>query len=189
MHIDKPLDRRAIDILNGGIETTVQDYPGRRIGLGIPRSGPMDSLAFRIANILVGNDPGTEGLETTLMGCRLYFHASAIVAFAGAEAPISIDGKEVPMWQAVVVPSGSKVVIRSVKDKGFRVYMAVRGGFPDIPQYLGSKSTSMGLGGYQVRRISQNIGILSTFDDACLEGTCLDGWRSHFSRRLRIEIR
>ena len=44
-----------IRVLEGGWYTTVQDYPGR-VGyweVGVPPSGPMDSLAFRIANRLV----------------------------------------------------------------------------------------------------------------------------------------
>ena len=41
------------------------NYPGRRIGLGMPRSGPVDAFAFRMADVLVGNEPGMEGLETT----------------------------------------------------------------------------------------------------------------------------
>ena len=40
-----------------GTHTTVQDYPGR-LGywdVGVPPSGPMDALAFRLANRMVGN--------------------------------------------------------------------------------------------------------------------------------------
>ena len=46
-----------IEVINAGLYTTVQDYPGR-VGywnVGIPPSGPMDALAFRIANRLVSN--------------------------------------------------------------------------------------------------------------------------------------
>ena len=42
----------SIDVLNAGVQTTIQDYPGR-IGywnVGVPPSGPMDSLAFRLAS-------------------------------------------------------------------------------------------------------------------------------------------
>ena len=49
-----------------------QDYPGRT-GLwhvGVPPSGPMDSLAFRLANALVGNPEDAAGLEVTLSGAR-----------------------------------------------------------------------------------------------------------------------
>lgn len=40
---------------------------------------------------------------------------------------------------------------------GFRAYLAVRGGFPEVPKYPGSKSTSMGLGCYQVRWIYTRV--------------------------------
>ncbi|KZT03045.1 urea carboxylase [Laetiporus sulphureus 93-53] len=145
---------RAMDVLSGGLETSVQDYPGRRIGMGIPRGGPMDPLSFRVANMLVSNDLGTEALEITLTGCRLYFHVSAIIAVTGAPARVTIDGQEVPMWSSVVVPARGKVTVGMVKGSGFRTYLAVRGGFPEIPRYLGSKSTSTGLGGYQGRALA-----------------------------------
>ena len=46
-----------------GTQTTVQDYPGR-LGywdVGVPPSGPMDALSFRLANRLVGNADGAAG--------------------------------------------------------------------------------------------------------------------------------
>ena len=65
----KGFDYRAgtIEVLDGGTMTTVQDYPGR-IGywaVGVPPSGPMDSLSFRIGNQLLGNAEGAAAL------CRL----------------------------------------------------------------------------------------------------------------------
>ncbi|KAI0759541.1 urea carboxylase [Trametes elegans] len=149
-----PFTPRAFTVLSGGLETTVQDYPGRRIGLGIPRSGPMDSFAFRIANILVGNEPGTEGLELTLTGCRLVFHAPAAIAVTGATVKVTVNGQEVSMWESIVMPAGGKLVVGNAKGTGMRAYLAVRGGFPEIPKYLGSKSTSLGLGGYQGRAVT-----------------------------------
>ncbi len=47
----------TIDVLSPGVQTTVQDYP-RANGywnIGVPLSGPMDGLAFRLANRLVAN--------------------------------------------------------------------------------------------------------------------------------------
>ncbi|OCH84481.1 urea carboxylase [Obba rivulosa] len=145
---------RAMTVKNGGLETTVQDFPGRRVGLGIPRSGPMDSLAFRVANILVGNAPGTEALEITLTGCELVFHVSAVIAVTGAAAPVTMNGDKVTMWQSVLMDAGGRLRVGAVKGGGFRVYLAIKGGFPEIPTYLSSKSTSMGLGGHQGRSLS-----------------------------------
>lgn len=175
---------RTIDVLSGGLETSVQDYPGRRIGMGIPRSGPMDSLAFRIANILVGNEPGTEALEVTLVGCRLFFHISAVVAVTGAPVRVTVNGQGVEMWQSVVIPAGAKVVVDTIKNAGFRAYIAVRGGFPEIPLYLGSKSTSTGLGGYQVRRNA----ILNLFRRSIhCAGACSSRRRSACSWYLHVK--
>lgn len=137
-------------MLHGGLETTVQEYPGRRLGRGIPRSGPMDALAFRAANILVGNAPGVEALELTLVGCQLRFHVPAVVAVTGADASVTADGAAVPMWGRICVPAGATLAVGTVAGPGLRVYVAVKGGFPEVPAYLGSKATSMGLGGYQV---------------------------------------
>ena len=50
----------GIEVVEGGAQTTVQDWPGR-VGLwhvGVPPSGPMDALSFRLANRLVGNPEG-----------------------------------------------------------------------------------------------------------------------------------
>ncbi|KAI0339186.1 urea carboxylase [Trametopsis cervina] len=149
---------RAVDVLSGGVETTVQDFPGRKLALGIPRSGPMDPLALRIANLVVGNHEGTEGLEITLpaVGCRLFFHVDAVVCVTGASAKVTVGGEERSMWSKVIVPAKTKLVISAIGagvGVGFRTYLAIRGGFPDVPTYLGSKSTSMGLGGYQGRAL------------------------------------
>ncbi len=67
----------TIRVLAAGALTTVQDYPGR-IGLwnvGVPPSGPMDALAFRLGNRLLGNDEGAAGIEFTAAGPTLRFNA------------------------------------------------------------------------------------------------------------------
>jgi urea carboxylase len=134
---------------------TIQDLPGRRIGLGIPQSGPMDSRAFSAANILAGNTAETGALEIVVLpgaGCKLKFHSFAIVAITGKPATVKINGEHVPMWARLTVSENATLDIAGLPSPGFRVYLAVRGGFPEVPRYLGSKSTSMGLGGYQVLR-------------------------------------
>jgi len=77
-----------------------------------------------------------------------------VVAVTGMDVILKLNGHIVPMWSRIVVPQGGKLEIEA-KDignstTGFRVYLSISGGFPDVPVYLGSKSTSMGLGGYQV---------------------------------------
>ena len=59
-------------MLSPGTFSIVVDYPGR-LGywdVGIPPSGPMDSLAHRLANRIVGNPEGAAALELTLVGAQ-----------------------------------------------------------------------------------------------------------------------
>ena len=67
----------AIEVVRPGMSTTVQDWPGR-VGywqVGVPPSGPMDDLSFRLANVAVGNPEGAPGLEAVMTGPALRFAA------------------------------------------------------------------------------------------------------------------
>ncbi len=148
----------TIDVITGGAYTTVQDLPARKgVGNGVPESGPMDSVSFRIANTIVGNPENTEALEVTLIGPELLFNAPGIVSVTGAVVDVSIDGRKVDMYSRLLVPAGKKLKLGMAKS-GCRSYIAVKGGFPAIPIYLGSKSTTstLGLGGYQGRQLLPN---------------------------------
>jgi urea carboxylase len=131
----------AIEVLDGGAFTTVQDLPGR-VGywhIGVPPSGPMDDLSHELANRVVGNAPGAAALELTRSGPTLRFPAGAVVALVGAAMPITIDGvPAVPDHPLVVAPGG--VVVAGVATDGLRATLAVRGGI-ELAPYLGSRST------------------------------------------------
>jgi hypothetical protein len=101
-----------------------------------------DSVSFRVANLLVGNPPGTAGLEMTLIGPELLFRCDAIVALAGAPTPATLDGVPFPAYTRRKIKAGQKLQIGAVEGKGCRTYLAVRGGFPRIADYLGSKATT-----------------------------------------------
>lgn len=137
--IYKPL---TIDVEDGGVMTTIQDYPGR-VGywaVGVPPSGPMDHFAFRFANQLVGNAEGVAGLEITLIGPKLKFNTAAVIAITGAPIEVMLDGMPITMWQSQEVKAGSVLKLGKIIGAGCRAYLAVKGGF-DVPDYLGSKST------------------------------------------------
>lgn len=132
----------TIDVLEGGVISTIQDYPGR-IGywaVGVPPSGPMDHLAFRLGNKLVGNAEGVAGLEITLIGPKLKFNTDAVIAITGAPIDTTLEGKTIAMWQSQLVKAGSTLKLGNIKKFGCRAYLSVQGGF-DVPDYLGSKST------------------------------------------------
>jgi urea carboxylase len=132
----------TIEVLSPGTQTTIQDWPGR-VGywaVGVPPSGPMDPLSFRLANRLLGNDEKAAGIETTLSGPTLKFNTGTVICLAGAELAATLDGEPVPYWQAVSVKAGQVLKLAGVKGPGVRAYIAVRGGI-DVPLYLGSRST------------------------------------------------
>ncbi len=134
--------RNAIDVMAPGTQTTIQDYPGR-LGywhVGVPPSGPMDSLAFRAANRLVGNCEGAPALEITVAGPTLRFRADATIALTGADFGARLDGAVVARWQAIRVGAGAVLEMGAAGGSGARAYLAAAGGF-DAPEYLGSAST------------------------------------------------
>lgn len=132
----------TVEVLEGGTQTTVQDYPGR-LGywaVGVPPSGPMDDLAFRFANRLVGNAEDAAGLEMAISGPTLRFHREAVIALSGADMGATLDGVAAPLWSAFRVQPGSVLKLGAAAAGGSRAYLAIRGGF-DVPVYLGSRST------------------------------------------------
>jgi 5-oxoprolinase (ATP-hydrolysing) subunit C len=147
----------AAEVLEGGIQTTVQDFPGRpgMLAQGFFPAGPMDHFAFRAANLLVGNPESAAGLEVTLGNFALRFDADATVAVCGAEAPITVDGEEIPAWESREVRAGSELRIGIAPGPGFRMYVAVSGGI-DVPPLFGSRATyTMGaLGGFEGRALA-----------------------------------
>jgi urea carboxylase len=131
----------TIDVLTPGVQTSVQDWPGRQgfWDVGVPPSGPMDAYAHRVANRLVGNAFDAATLECTLSGPSLKFNAEAVIALTGAPVSLALDGQPLALWQSHRVPAGSVLSIGRA-EAGCRLYLAVGGGL-DTPLYLGSRST------------------------------------------------
>ena len=140
--------RNAIEILEGGTQTTVQDYPGRTgfWNVGVPPSGPMDHLSFRIANRIVGNPEGAAAIEFATMGGRIRFDADTLIALTGADMGAKLAGQPVPCWQSIEVKAGQVLSLGAAAKEGIRAYLAIRGGI-DCQPYLGSRATFM-LGGF-----------------------------------------
>ena len=132
---------RSIEVLEPGIQTTVQDYPGR-VGywhVGMPPSGPMDALAMRLANRLAGNADGAAALEITLSGPLLKFNCATLIAITGASFKVELNGQPLTLWQSHAVKAGDVLKI-GVAGSGARCYLAVAGAI-QVPDYLGSKAT------------------------------------------------
>ena len=151
-----PYERTAIEVIAGGTQTTVQDTPGR-LGywnVGVPPSGPMDGLALRLANRLVGNEIGAAGLEIAVSGPTLRFGCDAVIALIGAPMATTLDGEPVSFGLAIRVTAGAVLSLGIANGPGLRAYLAVGGGL-EVGEYLGSLSTFMlgGFGGHDGRAL------------------------------------
>ncbi|WLR51321.1 biotin-dependent carboxyltransferase family protein [Bacillus tianshenii] len=139
-----------------GLMTTVQDN-GRNgyYAVGMPPSGAMDKYAFKVANLLVGNDENAAVLEATYLGPAIEFQETTTIAITGGEIPPKINGEQVPLWQAIAVQQGDVLSFDFVKS-GARVYIAVAGGI-DVPIKMDSRSTYTlcGIGGFEGRALKE----------------------------------
>jgi biotin-dependent carboxylase-like uncharacterized protein len=140
--------------------TTVQDL-GRagfqNLGIGI--SGALDPMALRVANLLVGNEPGAGGLEVLYLGPVIEIEADSVrMSFAGAAAAVEIlpdasarSGTRIETMRSVLLKRGEVVRVGSLTG-GPSLYVGVEGGF-DIAPILGSVSTNIrgGTGAWQAR--------------------------------------
>ena len=147
-----------VQVIKKGLETSVQDYPGRigTLNQGFPASGPMDSWSFRLANILVGNKTGDAALECQFMGPTLKFTDDRTIAITGADMSPKIDGKSVPLWESIEVKA-NQILELEFATIGARSYIAFAGGINSEP-WLGSRSTfhKAGVGGIDGKAIENN---------------------------------
>ncbi len=164
----------GIQILDGGLSTTVQDLG--RFGFqswGIGQSGVMDEKSYRKLNQILGNDENAACLEATLSGPEIKFTLEGDFAVTGAQVDVTLDGKAVPMNQKIHAPAGS-IVKTSFAKKGLRFYLGFAGGLI-VPQFLGSSSTNLKgkMGGYFGRKIQAGdqipIGFTPSQDQPKLE--------------------
>ncbi|KAI0838476.1 AHS2-domain-containing protein [Hypoxylon sp. FL0890] len=147
---------RGIQVITPGAFTTIQQTrPRTRKGYGIPASGPMDDLSATIANLLVGNPEDVECLEITAHGPELRFYSASVISIAGSPFSVEVDGEPRDMWSRIIMKPKETLKIGISATPGGRSYLAIRGGLPGVPEWLGSKSTtpSLALGGLQGRQL------------------------------------
>ncbi len=145
-----------IEILTTGLSNSVQDL-GRfgHLDAGVGRSGAMDGQALRLANRLVGNEENAAGLEIAIFPFRLRFEADCRIAIAGADAPASLAGRDMPAFWAAAAKAGEELRVDPPL-KGARVIIAFEGGI-DVPVVLSSRSTDLksGWGGFEGRGLKR----------------------------------
>jgi len=141
-----------VEVVEPGLLSLIQDG-GRRAcgGLGVPRAGPADPEAMRLANRLVGNPDDDAVIEITAAGPTLRFGVAAHLAVVGAggepdAVDLRVDGGPVAAGAVVPIGPGQTVTVGRVR-AGLRAYLAVSGGL-EVPGQLGSRSSDVlcGLG-------------------------------------------
>ncbi|OGP88189.1 MAG: hypothetical protein A2156_03780 [Deltaproteobacteria bacterium RBG_16_48_10] len=154
----------AFGVLEPGFLTTVQDLG--RFGfsqIGVPPSGALDPFSLRVGNLLVGNEEGEAGLETTIMGLRLKAMREAVIAITGGDLFPTLNGELLEMWRSHLLVEGDMLNFKGVR-KGCRAYLALHGGIA-VPEIMGSKSTFLPgkFGGLEGRALKKGD-ILYTLD-------------------------
>jgi urea carboxylase len=156
-----------IDVLQGGTQTTIQDYPGRSgyWHVGVPTSGPFDNYSFRLGNRLLNNTDDDAGLEITLQGPMLKFGCDTRIVLTGAAIDAKLDGVALAMYELITVRADQKLNLGRISECGARTYLCVAGGI-QCPDYLGAKSTfTLGqFGGHNGRAL--RAGDTLALDDA-----------------------
>jgi len=161
-------EEHALEVLDGGIQTTVQDYPGMSgyWFVGVPPCGPMDSYNFRIGNSLLGNSEDAPGLELTLQGGAYKFRTAMSFCITGADMDATLDKEPIQMYQVVHAMPMQVLEFKSC-NIGMRAYLLVAGGF-DMPKIMGSSSTFIDgkFGGHGGRTLRE--GDVLRVSDCCL---------------------
>lgn len=131
-----------IAVTASGFLTTVQDLG--RIGFrrfGVSAGGALDLHAFRLGNLMVGNDEGTAGLEITLGGLYLKFSDDRLVAWCGGQFDVRVGPASLPAGRPAIVSATEELSITQSRI-GCRAWLAISGGLT-IPSVLESRATDL----------------------------------------------
>ena len=134
-------EENALEVLDGGVQSTVQDAEGM-MGywtVGVPPCGAMDSYSFKIGNKLLGNDLNTAGIELTMRGGTYRFRTTTSFCITGADMSATLDGETVPMYTVINASPMQELKFKTCT-KGMRTYLLIAGGI-DVPKIMGSSST------------------------------------------------
>jgi biotin-dependent carboxylase-like uncharacterized protein len=139
-----------------GLASSIQDLG--RTGLqryGVPVSGALDPLAARLANALVGNEPGEAVLEMLTLGPSLTIAAESVrLALTGSTIGLRLDGAIIAAGRSVTAFRGARLAVPGFTDSAC-CYLAIAGGF-DLEPVMGSRSTYArgGFGGWGGRLLA-----------------------------------
>lgn len=142
-------------VKQAGPMMSVQDL-GRTglVQMGVSASGPMDGVAMRIANRLVGNQAGDALIEFANVGGQFEVDEPALFAVTGGAVSVTIDGERVDCWASHSLLPGQVLRIGALTNAVWG-YLAFSGGIKTEPA-LGARSTHLrsAIGGLDGRRLA-----------------------------------
>lgn len=128
-----------LKVIKSGLFTTIQD--AGRFGyahIGVPKSGVMDTYAYRFANTLLGNDENAAVIEMLLQGGTFQLTHDAEIVVSGAACDIWCNDIKKKEYQVIAIKANERLTIGNFTN-GNVVYLAIKGGF-QTKDILGSKS-------------------------------------------------
>lgn len=182
-----------IRVHEGGLLTTIQDLG--RMGhqsKGVSVSGALDTYAYQMANLLVGNPSHFPAIEIIIMGPAMETDSDLIIAVTGADLGLEIGGQPAPLWQPILWKKGEILRFQGGTLQGACAYLAIQNGF-QCDSFLGSSATDLTakIGGFQGRALQKNDHI-ETFPQSLnrrvlrrkLSPTCIPKYSSHKHLRM-----
>lgn len=144
-------------ILRAGFLSSVQDRG--RVGhrqSGVSIGGALDPHALNVANLLVGNEVSSAGIEATLGHLRIRFNDERLIAWAGGAFSVRVKDLDLPAGRSAWVRRGEELFVAAPENRA-RAWIAISGGI-DLPSVLGSRSTDLRnhFGGLEGRALRDN---------------------------------
>lgn len=129
----------GLDVISPGALSTIQDA-GRQgyRHQGLAQGGALDLRSYTWANKLLDNPRNAACLEMVLGGFHAVARGNLQIALTGAEAPVRLNGRPVPLWQTLNLNDGDELVI-GYSSSHRLIYLAMAGGL-DAPECFGSRS-------------------------------------------------
>lgn len=133
---------QIIHIEQCGFLTTLQDA-GRQgfLQYGVSKGGAMDLRSALFANCILGNNENEAVLEITQSPHRFLFLQDTVIVFTGGGLQPQLKDQLISLYQPVFIPADALIEFKQ-QIPGFRLYMAVAGGFKS-DEFLHSHSTNL----------------------------------------------
>ncbi|MDQ6869506.1 MAG: biotin-dependent carboxyltransferase family protein [Pseudomonadota bacterium] len=186
--------RGCLRVLRAGPGATIQD--GGRHGYlryGVTPAGPMDWVAFRTANSVLGNGTRAAAIEVSTGGLEVICEGAPLaLAFAGGAFVWRRDEVLLPKAARLLLEPGKTLAARA-GDSGVFAYLAIEGGF-ETPVTMGSRATHTrsAMGGIEGRMLRAGdvlpAGSTSTLDGANFAATIDAPWLASEPDPFRVVL-